>query len=217
MEGADALLPLFPLHRVLFPGGLLTLRVFEPRYRTMLDDLRAEKGPDRFGVVLIERGREVGAVPDVHQTGTVARIERRSLDDGAVRLSLRGETRFALAGLEPGKPYPRGWVRYLPEPDGDPDGCSDLQVQVQAAFRAYLRHVQPTARRRVTSDEPRHLSYVVAQTLHVPLFEKQQLLEASTTQARLELEREILRRERRFLLHFGQGSSNGRWGPFAIN
>lgn len=217
MEGDERLIALFPLHRVLFPGGALTLGVFEDRYRALLDDLEAAGGPQRFGVVLIQRGREVGAAPDLHRTGTVARIERRWADGGMIRLCLRGERRFVITGLETGRPYAQGWVRLLPEEDGDPDACQDLHARVQASFRAYLRHLQPTSRRRLIPEAPRELSYAVAQALRIPLSEKQRLLEAATTQERLEAEQEILRRERRFLLRFGQGSSTQRWGPFAVN
>jgi len=69
----------------------------------------------------------------------------------------------------------------------------------------------------VIPSEPSDLAYLVAQALQCPLSEKQALLEAPTTRARLELEAELLRRERRFLLRYGQGSSAERWGPFAVN
>lgn len=217
MEGAEALIPLFPLRKVLFPKGGFALGVFEPRYRAMLSDLQQGKRPWTFGIVLIQRGREVGMEADVHTTGTLARIERRWTDDGLIHLSVRGMRRFRILALEGGKLYPRAWVTYLPEEDGDPEVCAELMAQVQASFRAYLRHTQPRGWRRVIPSEPRDLAYLVAQTVQCPLSEKQALLEAPTTQARLDLEVQILRRERRFLLRFGQGSSAERWGPFAVN
>src|SRR5690554_5712988 len=165
MEGDERLIALFPLHRVLFPGGVLTVGVFEDRYRALLDDLEAEGGPQRFGVVLIQRGREVGAAPDLHRMGTLARIERRWTDGAMIRLCLRGERRFVITGLESGRPYIRARVRLLPEEDGDPDACQDLRVRVQASFRAYLRHIQPTLRRTLVPGAPRELSYTVAQAL----------------------------------------------------
>ncbi|WP_415830929.1 LON peptidase substrate-binding domain-containing protein [Janibacter anophelis] len=51
-------LPMFPLGTVLLPGNPLPLQVFEPRYLAMLRDIAG--GDGRFGVVLIERGFEVG-------------------------------------------------------------------------------------------------------------------------------------------------------------
>ena len=59
--------PMFPLGTALLPGEVLPLRIFEPRYRTMLDDcLAAADGPPGFGVVLIARGSE--AVSYTHLT-----------------------------------------------------------------------------------------------------------------------------------------------------
>ncbi|WP_304172065.1 LON peptidase substrate-binding domain-containing protein [Limnochorda pilosa] len=217
MKGAEALIPLFPLRKVLFPKGGLTLGVFEPRYRAMLRDLEAAGGPWRFGIVLIQRGREVGTEADLHRVGTLAQVERRRVEGGMTFLTIRGLRRFQIAAREPGKPYPRAWVTFLPEEDGDPRLCVELASQVQASFRAYLRHIQPRGWRRVIPSEPSDLAYLVAQALQCPLSEKQALLEAPTTQARLELEAALLRRERRFLLRYGQGSSAERWGPFAVN
>ena len=55
-------IPLFPLNAVLFPGGVLPLRVFEPRYLDMVSDsLRNETA---IGVVLIKDGRETGQAPN---------------------------------------------------------------------------------------------------------------------------------------------------------
>jgi hypothetical protein len=65
-------LPLFPLKTVLFPGGPLTLRVFEPRYLDMV--ARCMRGPNRFGVVAIREGEEVGAASLLYATGTTAEI-----------------------------------------------------------------------------------------------------------------------------------------------
>ena len=63
---------MFPLGTVLFPSGVLPLRVFEPRYRDMLEDLLS--GNREFGVVLIERGSEVGGGEVRSGIGTMARI-----------------------------------------------------------------------------------------------------------------------------------------------
>ena len=65
-------LPMFPLGTVLFPSGVLPLRIFEPRYRKMLEDLLL--GSREFGVVLIERGSEVGGGEVRSGIGTMARV-----------------------------------------------------------------------------------------------------------------------------------------------
>lgn len=90
---AHAELPLFPLRTVLFPGGELRLRVFEPRYLDMVKQCtRAGSG---FGVCLILDGEEVGrpAVPAAF--GTRARIvDFYAEADGLLGLQVRGECRF---------------------------------------------------------------------------------------------------------------------------
>ncbi|HEX7237878.1 MAG TPA: LON peptidase substrate-binding domain-containing protein [Gammaproteobacteria bacterium] len=64
-------LPLFPLQTVLLPDGLLALRVFEPRYLDMV--ARCLRGTNRFGVVAIREGAEVGAAT-TYDCGTAAEI-----------------------------------------------------------------------------------------------------------------------------------------------
>jgi hypothetical protein len=64
-------LPLFPLQTVLFPDGRLALRVFEPRYLDMVG--RCLRGENRFGVLAIRQGQEVGAAT-THDVGTSAEI-----------------------------------------------------------------------------------------------------------------------------------------------
>jgi Lon protease-like protein len=87
-----AAIALFPLNIVLFPGGPLPLRIFETRYVDMVRSCM--RGDQRFGVVLIREGSEVGpaATADV---GTMAKIvDFHQLSDGFLGLSCIGEQRF---------------------------------------------------------------------------------------------------------------------------
>lgn len=86
-------LPLFPLHTVLFPGGPLALRIFEPRYLDMVRRcLKEERG---FGVVTILQGTEAGAAARVADIGTRARlVDFDPLPDGLLGISCVGEERF---------------------------------------------------------------------------------------------------------------------------
>lgn len=94
-----ASLPLFPLHTVLFPGGLLPLRVFERRYLDLVSDcLRNDSG---FGVCLISVGREVGPAAEAYQVGTYARIaDWDSTPEGLLAVTVRGERRFRILERE---------------------------------------------------------------------------------------------------------------------
>jgi uncharacterized protein len=86
-------LPLFPLGTVLFPGGPLSLRIFEPRYLDMVR--RCLREQSSFGVVLILEGTEVGAVAAVADTGTSARlVDFDTLTDGLLGIVCVGERRF---------------------------------------------------------------------------------------------------------------------------
>jgi uncharacterized protein len=70
-----AVMPMFPLGTPLLPGAVLPLHVFESRYRQMVRDILADDvDPPEFGVVMIERGSEVGGGDERATIGTIARI-----------------------------------------------------------------------------------------------------------------------------------------------
>ena len=92
-------LPLFPLHTVLFPGGWLPLRVFEPRYRTMVRCCREQGAP--FGVVTLLSGDEVqrpnGERESFYTVGTIASIETvEPLSSGLELIQCQGKDRFRI-------------------------------------------------------------------------------------------------------------------------
>lgn len=107
-------LPMFPLGTVLVPGMVLPLHVFEARYRALVRDLGVG---GRFGVVLIERGREVGGGDQRTIVGTTAEIVRADeLDDGRWLLVVVGDERIRVEAWLPDDPYPRARVTPWPDP-----------------------------------------------------------------------------------------------------
>jgi Lon protease-like protein len=87
-------LPLFPLKTVLFPGGPLSLRVFEPRYVDMVASCL--RGANRFGVVAIRQGEEVGAAT-TYEVGTTAEIvDWHQESGGLLAILATGRERFRL-------------------------------------------------------------------------------------------------------------------------
>ena len=107
-------LPMFPLGSVLFPHMLLPLRVFEPRYQTLVDDCLAEDR--RFGVVLIERGSEIGGGDTRFSNGTIARIAGiANLEDGHRLILAVGTRRLEVAEWLEDDPYPRAIIEELSE------------------------------------------------------------------------------------------------------
>ncbi len=105
---------MFPLGSVLFPGMPLTLHVFEPRYRALMVACIAEAGrgdPPEFGVVLIERGAEVGGGDQRFTVGTVAQLTQvAELPDGRYATMGVGTRRVAVRSWLPDDPYPRAEV-----------------------------------------------------------------------------------------------------------
>lgn len=88
-------LPLFPLKTVLFPAGVLPLKVFEARYIDMVRDCMKNNAP--FGVVLIKSGQEVGAAAEPETVGTLARIMQCDMPNlGVMLLRTQGEQRFRI-------------------------------------------------------------------------------------------------------------------------
>lgn len=109
-------LPMFPLGTVLLPGMVLPLHVFEPRYRRLVTDVLA--GAGRFGVVMIERGHEVGGDDSRTSVGTVAEVVRaEELDDGRWILIAIGTDRVRVDEWLPDDPYPRAQVSHWPDAD----------------------------------------------------------------------------------------------------
>jgi len=88
-------IPLFPLGTVLFPGGPLSLRIFETRYIDLVS--RCLRDGSGFGVVLIREGAEAGGPALTFDVGTYARIVDFSRqDDGLLGIRAQGERRFRI-------------------------------------------------------------------------------------------------------------------------
>ena len=87
-------IPLFPLRTVLYPGGPLPLRIFEPRYLDMISRCLKNEAP--FGVVLIREGSEIGPAT-TYEIGTLARIiDWYQGSDGVLGITAVGGERFRL-------------------------------------------------------------------------------------------------------------------------
>jgi Lon protease-like protein len=114
-------MPMFPLGMALLPGAVLPLHVFEPRYRQMVHDILADDADvPEFGVVMIERGQEVGGDDVRTRVGTVARlVDIRALPDGRYALVAVGGERLRVNAWLPDDPYPLADVDLWPDDDLD--------------------------------------------------------------------------------------------------
>jgi len=133
---------MFPLGSVLFPGMPLTLHVFEPRYRALVAACvaGAERGePPEFGVVLIERGAEVGGGDQRFAVGTVARLTQvAELPDGRYATMAVGTRRVAVRSWLGEDPFPRAEVEALDEAHFDPGLDGPLLERAEAQVRRCL-------------------------------------------------------------------------------
>ena len=107
-------LPMFPLGSVLFPHMPLALRVFEERYIVMLSRILNDE-PAEFGVVLIERGQEVGGGEQRFAFGTVAQIAQVEAADGFIALVAQGDRRIEVVEWSGEDPFPQAEIRELDE------------------------------------------------------------------------------------------------------
>jgi Lon protease-like protein len=128
------LIPLFPLGTPLFPGVVLPLRIFEPRYRRLMADLlELPPASERrfFGVVAIRSGWEVEQVTParaLYDVGCTALLQTvRPQPDGGFRIVTLGGRRFRLLDVVVGEdpPYLQGEVDWLPA--APPEAVEDAE------------------------------------------------------------------------------------------
>jgi Lon protease-like protein len=142
----SAVLPMFPLGTVLLPGAVLPLHVFEPRYRALVADCLA--GEPEFGVVLIERGSEVGGGDVRRDVGTVARIvEITQLPGDRYALVTVGTRRIRVERWLDEEPYPRAEVTAWPEADdgGHGPAVEELLAQLRRVLALLAELGEPAA------------------------------------------------------------------------
>jgi Lon protease-like protein len=177
-------LPLFPLNAVLFPGGPLALRIFEPRYLDMVR--RCLKAHSGFGVVLILEGAEAGAAVSVANTGTSARlVDFDTLPDGLLGLQCLGERRFRLS-----RRWQQGDGLNLGEVDYQPDDAPCSVPAEYAHLSELLRELLPRLGGGYTHVEAHYddagwVSNRWAEILPLAAAEKLELLELTDPLARL--------------------------------
>ena len=198
-ERIDAL-PLFPLRSVLFPGGLLMLKVFEARYLDLISDCLRRQQP--FGVVCLLQGGEVRAGKSTavrfESAGVLARLDDvDSEQPGVLRARCTGTRRFRLDGAA-AQQADGLWVGRAALLDDDEAQLpgADMLPTVQALANAI-------ATLKAQGAEPFHLPYRLddagwvanrwCEILPISLGAKQKLMELDDPQVRLQLVHEYLR------------------------
>ncbi len=187
--------PLFPLYSVLFPGGPLPLRIFEPRYLSMVSHCMQNDSP--FGVLLIRDGQET-ATATTHNIGTLARItDWYQGSDGLLGITAIGEARFRLLsttrqddGLTLGDVQILENEPNIPLPDEYQEMASILAGVLEDLGRLYEsldKHF----------DDASWVTSRFVEILPIDLEEKQRCLEQSNPIERLRIVRKLLDDARR--------------------
>ena len=176
-------LPLFPLHAVLFPGGPLPLKIFEPRYLDMVSRcLREQSG---FAVVLLGEGEEAQEATSFAATGTEAHIvDFDRLEGGLLGISCVGRERVRVVeawrepdGLNRGRVLDIAADRRVPVPP-DQVWLAEVVMQVLPEAEDSYRHVE----RR---DDAAWVANRLAELLPLSLTDRQTLLELADPLERL--------------------------------
>jgi len=183
--------PLFPLNTVLFPGGVLPLRIFEPRYLDMVK--RCMRNASEFGVVLLREGREAGAWASPYEIGTLAQVvDFDQLPDKLLGITTRGTRRFRtlerrieddglhigrieLKAADPRSALPDEFVHY-----------AKLLEQALPQMGDFFKHLDPQY------GDAAWVSGRLAEVLPIPLQEKQRLLEMDDPIERLAVLRPLI-------------------------
>jgi len=185
-------LPLFPLRAVLFPGGPLPLRIFEPRYLDMVSQcLRAQTG---FAVVLLGEGEEAEAATSFAATGTEARIvDFDRLEGSLLGISCIGRERVRVVeawrepdGLNRGRVLDIAADPVVPVPP-DQAWLADVVLQALPEADETYRHVERRG-------DAAWVGNRLAELLPLSLTDRQALLELADPLERLAvLEPEVTR------------------------
>ena len=172
----DALLPLFPLDVVLFPGSRLPLHIFEPRYKEMIGECLAQHRT--FGVVrAVEQGlAEVGCTAEIV---TVV----KEYTDGRLDLVTEGRKRFELLRVDEERSFLRAEVLMIDDEPGAPRAeDTSRAVQLHSELLAIAG-----AKQDLSAADPALLSFYLAGSLPLDLDFKQKLLSLRSEPERLSL------------------------------
>jgi Lon protease-like protein len=195
-------LPVFPLSTVLFPGGVLPLRIFEARYMDMVRDCMHRDAP--FGVCLITRGGEVGEPAEHEAIGCCAHIRGWDMEQlGLLQLRTVGGARFRIVDRRVGRNgLIRASVDLLPDDERIPvpDDFADCAMLVRRIVDD-LREREPDAQRRMIAeplelDSSAWVANRLCEFLPIPPPAKHKLMALDDPLSRLQLVQRWLQQHR---------------------
>ena len=177
-------MPMFPLSTVLMPAMPLSLRIFEERYLKLLGDLVGQENPE-FGVVLIERGQEIGGGEKRLGIGTLASVTDIGTLDEFYGIESIGTQRFRVNAWLPDDPYPIADIDFIPDLVWDESlkpVMSHLETKVRhlLAFASEFGDLQYGADTEF-SDDPMQACWQLAGVLPVGPLDQVDLLSSEST------------------------------------
>jgi ATP-dependent Lon protease len=189
-------LPLFPLPQtVLFPGALLPLHVFEPRYRAMVKDILETHRA--LSVVLITDPRKLdehGHPEIAHVAGAGVIVDHMELSGGRYNILVRGRARVRLRELPFVPPYRRAAAIVVESPPADvSQGELSALVSTATSFASLVHERDRTFDVPLPKNAaPAQLADLCAQSLVLDARERQAILEMEDIQARVRRVTELL-------------------------
>jgi uncharacterized protein len=205
-------LPLFPLNTVLVPGLVMPLHIFEPRYRSLVEELLEIPDEDQreFGVVAVRDGKQVEAdgVDALYPIGTATVIRQvEHLDDGRFDIVTTGSRRFRVLTLDTSAPLLRAEVEFLTDASTGADAVIAQHVaRIFTTYRSILGGqlvADDDADITDLPDDPTVLSYLITAAMVLSTEERQELLGAPDTATRLVRARALLSRENALISALG--------------
>ena len=179
-------IPLFPLDTVLFPGGVLPLKIFEQRYLDMTAACMKEGLP--FGICLIATGKEVGGVAEPHAVGTLAEISNWEMEQlGILMVTTRGGKRFRILEKATGSDnLLRATVEIIA--DNGPLPMPPERQRLLPLLRRVASDIGPARFPEPHRyDDAEWVGYRITEILPVQNLAKQKLLELEDPLSRLEI------------------------------
>ncbi len=179
-------IPLFPLDTVLFPGGVLPLKIFEQRYLDMAATCMKDKQP--FGICLIASGKEVGSAAEPHAVGTLAEIANWEMEQlGILMITAHGGKRFRILEKHAAPDHLlRATVEVI-----DDDGPLPMPPERQRLLPLLRRVASDIGPARFPEphrfDDAEWVGYRITEILPVQNLAKQKLLELEDPISRLEI------------------------------
>ena len=185
----ELLLPLFPLQVVLFPRAMLSLHIFEERYKQMIGECLENLW--EFGVVLARDD----SLENTGCTASIAEVVRK-YGDGRMDIRVCGGRRFEIVLLNQEKPYLRATCQFVPDEEAVAPGSAVGEVRLKDAQRREAIRLYKQAMKIFKPQDPNssdqepdftapELSFQLMARLPADLERKQALLQMRTENQRL--------------------------------